>query len=92
MILNKLNWMRAPGESECVRGETLELSKISMPRNNKSGREAAATVKIPHSYPESRVPKEVGRVKGFLGRVKERGNHFGKVRGNRKTAPSAPES
>src|SRR5260370_37604452 len=34
--------------------------------NKKGGREAAATWKSPHSYPESRVPKEIWRVKGFL--------------------------
>jgi len=37
------------------------------PRNKKCGREAAAIGKIPHSYPESRVPNEVWRVKEFLG-------------------------
>src|SRR5260370_37322388 len=34
--------------------------------NKKGGREAAATWKSPHSYPESRVPKEIWRVQGVL--------------------------
>jgi len=72
LILNNLTVpvLRA-GERERARKgmEAKDLTRICGAGNKKSGREAAAIGKYPHSYAQSIVPNEVKEVKKFLGSV-----------------------